>query len=150
MKANLKLTSRSDMFGTSYTLVGEEFNSPLTTVTETNVLDRAGRVLKSQAYWFRAPAIDINGLDITLRMLDSTDGKFQLEIARNDEKIEASLKFAEEGDAQLFAWQATEIWQKWSSAEEAENKKGSKRPKIKVTKDGRIRAKISVSTIDGL
>ena len=62
---------------------------------------------------------------------------------------DASLKMTHEGDVENLAWTLTEIWMKWNSEQEDElkGKFNAKPLKARVTKDGRIRVRATVTSI---
>lgn len=115
-----------------------------------------------KCFWFRAPKISLSRLSTTLEFLDSFDGAFCLEawvnrpteaeVTRNSRAepwFDASLKVGDETDAATLAWSLTEIWMKWSKAQEQEFKqdlKPKKALKVTVDKDGNVRVKGKITT----
>jgi hypothetical protein len=55
-------------------------------------------------------------------------------------------------DAATFVWGHTEMWMKWDDAQEKDLKqqiKASNKPlRAKVTKDGRVRVKVTVTSLE--
>jgi hypothetical protein len=147
MRKKQKIVHTSDLFGHNYSLTDGENSVQIATGVEQDWTGRQRRI--KQAYWFRAPRITDDQLADTARGLENTDGRFQFDIWRNEDRWEASLKFEDEMDATTWAWSRAHYWQKWDAAQEKEYLKGlrSKANRARVTKDGRVRVTVQVSTL---
>ena len=114
--------------------------------------------LGEQYYWFRAPKITLSQLSTTAENLAHLEDRFKLEIWASfkepdqDPKFDASLKIADQIDAATFAWGHTEMWMKWDAAQEKDlvkQLKSSNKPLSgKLTKDGKVRVTVTVSTLE--
>jgi hypothetical protein len=92
----------------------------------------------------------MQSLQTTMRDLASLEHKFELKVWQSDKGMDASLKIKDDMDASMWAWSHTEMWSKWSDAQEKEfiaSLKPRKAPKLKVDKHGNIKVKVTVSQI---
>ena len=154
MRKRLKWHTETNMFGsTHYLLDGEEKILVATNQTE-NFRKRQKR--PKDFYWFRSPNISLAQLATTTGFLSECEGNVYLEVwSRPDSRDaskrvwDASLKMTHEGDVENLAWTLTEIWMKWNSEQEDElkGKFNAKPLKARVTKDGRIRVRATVTSI---
>jgi hypothetical protein len=98
------------------------------------------------------------GLRTTAENLIHLEDRFKLEIwatlkdDNQDPMFDASLKIVDQMDAATFVWGHTEMWMKWDDAQEKDLKqqiKASNKPlRAKVTKDGRVRVKVTVTSLE--
>ena len=152
----LKFTSVSDMFGTTINLQTRDKSYNTVLVEGFNPIDP----LKNQdktvttGYLFRSPDIRSKDWEDVFLSLSNTASPFNLtaEVSGDDEnrKINAWIRFSEKDDAAIFAWTNVDKWQKWSDDLEKEARKEAKKgnlAKIKVGKDGKITAKVTVTTL---
>jgi hypothetical protein len=108
----------------------------------------AGRVSENY-YWFRAPTITLAQLADTVQCLHSMSGKFELALWADGDKFDASLKVTDELDAAAWAWSFAHFWAKWSPEQEKEFQAAKKsKPKLRVGKNGTVKVKVQVSTIE--
>ena len=103
-------------------------------------------------YLFRSPKADPDVLSTiweTLRHF-SSPYRVWVEYEERDGKIEltAFARLSDKGEATMFAFSHSEF-QKWSDAQEKSDAKDRKRKptKVRVTKDGRITARVTVETL---
>lgn len=151
----LRFTSTANMFGTTITLSDRKgsFNEVLVeNFNPTDPLKNMSTSVK-KGYLFRSPNIRTSDWPSTFSSLSNCDGKFCLKaemIEQNGNKtVTAWIRFAEKADAALFAWTNVEIWQKWSDELEADSRKKDDKEtaNIFVDEDGKIKAKVSVTTL---
>ncbi len=119
---------------------------------------KKNKSIQEQYYWFRAPRITLDQLRTTAENLIHLEDRFKLEIwatlkdDNQDPMFDASLKIADQIDAATFVWGHTEMWMKWDDAQEKDLKqqiKASNKPlRAKVTKDGRVRVKVTVTSLE--
>lgn len=98
-------------------------------------------------FWFRAPHISNAQLAVTMRDLCDLGAMYELKVWHSDKGLDASLKISDDMDAASWAWSHTEIWAKWSQAQEKEFTQSLKPRKLKVNKDGSVKVKVTVSEI---
>lgn len=98
-------------------------------------------------FWFRAPTISKQALAQTLRNLSDLSHKFEFKLWQSDKGLDASLKIKDDMDAAQWAFSHTESWAKWSDAEEKAWLTEQRPRKLKIRKDGSVKVKVTVSTI---
>ena len=157
MRNRLLMFRSKSMFGHSCEMAMGDQKWTLVENQETDFLKKQGRI-KDGYYWFRAPKITLDQLSITAQNLAHVEDKFQFDVWATikdegvDATFDASLKFLDQIDAATFAWGHTEMWMKWDQAQEDELKQAFKNAgkplKGKLTKNGTIRVKVKVETLD--
>jgi hypothetical protein len=148
MRTKIKIDHTSDVLGHSYSFDLERDHVALAQGLE-NDWSALNRTRLSKYFWFRAPLITQEQLADTVRGLANLEKPFVFEIWQNEAKLDASLKISDDNDAALWAWGYAHYWQKWSKEAEKEFKNDHQRKpqKMKVNKDGTVRVKVQVSTI---
>lgn len=147
MRKQIKFQHVENMFGHTYSY--QTLDASTVTVLanhEHNWRQNQKRVSKNY-FWFRAPRISQAQLAITLQDLCDLTAPYELKVWQSDKGLDASLKITDDMDAASWAWSHTEIWAKWSAAQEKEFIQSLKPRKLKVLKDGTVKVKVTVSEI---
>lgn len=152
-RKRLKWQVTGDMFGTDISLLLPDDKGPLMVGHKINYdpIKRLAKGLKS-GYLFRSPKTDPNELATVWDTMAQFEYPYLIwvECEKKDEKFEltAFARISDQGEATMFAY-AHSSFEKWSDAKEAEDKKERKRKpaKIRITKDGRLKGKITVETL---
>jgi len=150
---SLRLKSDSNIFGTTIRLLNKDksYNKVIVENLDFNPLKTLKINLK-EGYLFRNPNLTDDILETTLNSLRNVDGEysFSIKMDKNTNKLYALIRFKEKNDAAVFAWTNVQNWQKWSDAQEDEEKKNAnqKPAKINIGKDGKITVKVTVETLD--
>ena len=150
---SLRLKSDSNIFGTTIRLLNKDksYNKVIVENLDFNPLKTLKISLK-EGYLFRNPNLTDDILETTLNSLRNVDGEysFSIKMDKNTNKLYALIRFKEKNDAAVFAWTNVQNWQKWSDAQEDEEKKNAnqKPAKINIGKDGKITVKVTVETLD--
>lgn len=150
----LKLTSTTDMFGTTVTLGtgrgAKTFN--VGTNLEYDPLTKLSKTL-DKGYLFRSPNVKPEKLsDIwpTIQDFDSEVG-FSAVLDEKTEQVTALVRIADRYEATSFAF-AHNIFEKWSDEKQAEAEaKAAEKEKeaevLQVNEDGTVRIKVEVTTL---
>ena len=146
MRQLIKFTHATNMFGHSYSYEKDQKQVSIIENAEHAWHMKHQRVTKPY-FWFRAPNITLQALQITMRDLGLLEHKFELKVWQSDKGLDASLKIKDEMDASMWAWSHTEIWAKWSEAQEKDWNQGQKPQKLKVNKNGQVKIKVTMSEI---
>ena len=151
----LKIKSETNSLGTTVRLVSRDgaYNEILAQYLESDPLVNNKPKLE-KGYLFRSPKIKTSDWAQMLETLTRIDNNFAITASafyKNDEEptVIALARFEDKDDAAVFAWANVEHWQKWSDAEEieAQQELGRKSPKLKITKDGRIVGKVTITSL---
>ena len=150
---SLKLKSVTNSLGTTVILESRDhsYSEKLAEHLEFNPLNN-NKTTITGGYFFRSPNIKTEQWSSMLESLERMDGKFSISAKVYTNKSGASVvgyaRFENKDDAALFAWTNVSEWQKWSDEQEAEWQETARRkPRIKVTKDGRIVGTVTVTTL---
>jgi hypothetical protein len=144
---------KTNIFGTTVTLATKD-GSYSQTIAENLPVDpfkkRAPQF--EGGYQFRSPNIPLDEWEGTLKSLSTLEGKFAIsaEVDTESSNVTAKIRIAEKEDAAMFAWTNVSVWQKWSDAQEAELKesiKDGKKTKVFVDKDGKLKARVKVTSL---
>lgn len=149
---NLKLTSKTDMFGTTVTL-GTGRGATTFNVGTNLDFDPLPKLSKnmSKGYLFRSPNVKPDHLaEIWPTIQDfSGDVSFTATLDVETEKVTALVRIEDRYDATNFAF-AHSIFEKWSDEKQAaaESKQEAKEAEVlKVNEDGTVRIKVEVTTL---
>ena len=152
-RKKLKWHVTGDMFGTDIGLILPEDNGPLPVGDKISYdpIKRFAKSLKT-GYLFRSPKADPRDLATIWDTMEQFESPHLIwvECEKKDDKFEltAFARISDQGEATMFAY-AHSSFEKWSDAKEVEDKKERKRKpaKIRITKDGRLKGKITVETL---
>lgn len=106
----------------------------------------------SDGYLFRSPKADPDGLATIWATLSHFSGAHRIWVEYDEKdgavELTAFARFSDKGEATMFAFSHSEF-QKWSDDQEkAEAKQRRRKPtKVRVTKDGRLTARVTVETL---
>jgi hypothetical protein len=149
----LTLKSITNSLGTNVVLTSRDgsYSEILVELLEFDPL-KNNRKKISGGYYFRSPKIKTEQWATMLENLDRVDGKFSISARQYTDKsgsmVVGYARFENRDDAALFAWTNVNEWQKWSDEKEAEWQETVRRkPRVKVTKDGRITGTVTVTTL---
>ena len=149
----LKLKSVTNSLGTSVVLENRDrsYRETLVEMLEFDPL-KNNKTKITGGYLFRSPKIRTEQWASMLENLDRIDGKFAIWARQYTDKsgsmVTGYARFENKDDAALFAWTNVNEWQKWSDEKEAEwQETAGRKPRIKVTKDGRITGTVTVTTL---
>jgi hypothetical protein len=147
MRKQIRFEHAENMFGHTYSYQTPD-HTMITVLenTEADWMHNHKRVVKPY-FWFRAPTISVSQLAVTMRDLCDLATSYELKVWHSDRGLDASLKITDEMDAATWAWSHTEIWAKWSDSQEKEFVQSLKPRKLKVNKDGSVKVKVSVTTL---
>jgi hypothetical protein len=150
MRTKLDITKSSNMFGHSYGVITKDGAVQLVDNLENDWMIHQRQRITRPFYWFRAPSITRAQLAQTMQSLSELDGACQL-VVWEDHKgnLDASIKFKSEADTAMFAWSHTEMWAKWSDAEEKQlvDKLKVANKTLKVSKHGTVKVTVETSHI---
>lgn len=148
MRKQIKIAHSETMFGHTYHTQVNDQLLILATNLESDWKKLQGRVNKDY-FWFRAPKITVTQIAHSMKHLCDLSNKFDFRIRHDAQSNtwDASLKLSDEMDAANWAWSHTEMWTKWSAAQEKAHVQSLKPAKIKVSKSGRITVRTTVTTI---
>lgn len=148
MRKQIKISHEENMFGHTYHTMVNTNKITLAANLESDWRKLRGR-LNADYFWFRAPKITLPQLTKTIQNLSDLSHKFEFKLWHDADTNtwDASLKLSDHMDAASWAWSHTEMWAKWSDAEEKEWKQSQKPRKLKVNKDGSVKVKVTVSTL---
>jgi transcriptional regulator len=147
MRKPVKLNHSTNMFGTTVSIqVGEDVH-----VLADN-LEKSFKKLNKRiekGYWFRSTETDLSRIRDTVRFLENLEQPFHFQLWHDDGKWDMSLRVSDETDAATVAWSLNGILLKWTPEEEADLKRSrNQKPlKARVTKDGKVKVKITVASI---
>ena len=147
----MKPEADTGIFGTRIMLDG-------TTITDYMGFDPLeGRNTKvKDGYWFRWPDCNVNAVQPALEHLEQIEGGynwwFRQRVDGEKTTVDGFIVIADKMEATMFAVSHMAQWQKWSRAQETEAAKERRRKPntLRVTKDGRVKARVTVSTISDL
>ena len=147
----LKLTSKTDMFGTTVTLGtgrgAKTFN--VGTNLEFNPLDKLSTKLDT-GYLFRSPNVKPERLVEIWPTLEEFSGEVEFSATMDDktEKVTALVRIQDRYDATNFSL-AHSLFEKWSDAQQAEAEASAAKEAevIQVNDDGTVRIKVEVITL---
>lgn len=148
----LKPTVETNMFGTKLVLDGGKV---LADNLEFDPLAGRNTRLKD-GYMFRHPGCQDADVSAALAHLEYVAGGYNWYFRqRGDdgkETMDGYIIIADKIEATMFAVSHMASWQKWSRAQELEEAKERRRGpnKLMVTKDGKVKARVTVSTISDL
>lgn len=151
-KKLMKPTAHKNMFGVTVMLDG------VTTIASNLGFDPVkGRNSKlTQGHLFRYPNAELTDVASALEHLETVElgynWWFKGETKDNNSSVDGYICIADRMEAGMFAVSHMATWQKWGAeqqAAEAEDRK-VKPNKIKVHKDGRITATVTIAGIDDL
>ena len=144
----------SDMFGTNVQLVDGDEIHPVGSDLRYDPIAKLNAKLK-KGYLFRNPRATPALISTIWDTVENLTGAVNVwtEVEREegkDTQLISYVRIAEQGDATMFAFSHNEF-EKWGDDKEkadAKARKAASKPlKVHVTKDGRIRAKVSVETL---
>ena len=144
----------SDMFGTNVQLVDGDEIHPVGSDLTYDPIAKLNAKLK-KGYLFRNPRATPAMIGTIWDTVENLTGAVNVwtEVEREegkDTQLISYVRIAEQGDATMFAFSHNEF-EKWGDDKEKADAKARKAPskplKVHVTKDGRIRAKVSVETL---
>lgn len=147
MRKQIRFDHTENMFGHTHTY--QLPDTDVVTVLENHELNwqvNHKRVSKP-FFWFRAPKISVAQLAVTMQDVCNLGAPYELKVWHSDKGLDASLKITDDMDAAQWAWGHTEMWAKWSDAQEKEWVAAQKPRKLKVLKDGTVKVKVTVSQI---
>ena len=141
---------RRDLFGLHI-----EVNSPqgaftLMPLEDSNLDQRWRKRFHGSVFCYRNPKCSKDNIEALVRGLDQLSGTWNIKLAPNAQRDDfyAILKLGDFNDAQMWAWQGVENWQKWSQQEEVEYQREQKQPGHKLSKDGKsVRVKVTVERL---
>ena len=100
---------------------------------------------------FRSPNLDPTNLSEIWDTVEGFTGDSSLKVEFDDktEMSTAYMRVAEKGDATMFAFSHS-MFEKWSDEKTVETKKAAKKkkPKVFVDKDGNLKVKVQVESLD--
>lgn len=138
------------MFGHSYGITTKNGDVQLVENLENDWMMHQRQRITKPYYWFRAPTITPTQLAQTMQDLVGLEAACQLLVWENHKgELDASIKFKSEMDTAAFAWSHTEMWAKWSDAEEKQlvlNTKSSNK-RLNISKNGTVKITVDVSHI---
>jgi len=152
----LKLKADTTSLGTTIALSSNDgsYHVKLAEYLENNPL-KNNKAKLSTGYLFRSPDIATDQWSSMLKTLNNIDGNFSITAKvvtdkENNSVVTAWARFEDKSDAAVFAWSNVDNWQKWSNENEEQEKRDNKARKAtaKMGKDGRIRVKTTVTTLD--
>jgi hypothetical protein len=153
-RTKLVFKTSGDMFGTNVQLVdGDEITSVGKDLKYDPIAKLNSKLKKG--YLFRNPKATPELIATIWDTVESFTGAVNVwtEVEREENKdsqLISYVRIAEAGDATMFAFSHNEF-EKWGDDKEkadAKARKTAKKPlKVHVTKDGRIRAKVTVETL---
>ena len=144
----------SDMFGTNVQLVDGDEIHPVGSDLTYDPIAKLNAKLK-KGYLFRNPRATPALIGTIWDTVENLTGAVNVwtEVEREegkDPQLISYVRIAEQGDATMFAFSHNEF-EKWGDDKEKADikarKAASKPLKVHVTKDGRIRAKVTVTTL---
>ena len=144
----------SDMFGTNVQLVDGDEIHPVGSDLTYDPIAKLNAKLK-KGYLFRNPRATPALIGTIWDTVENLTGAVNVwtEVEREegkDTQLISYVRIAEQGDATMFAFSHNEF-EKWGDDKEKADikarKAASKPLKVHVTKDGRIRAKVTVTTL---
>lgn len=153
-RKKLKWQVTGDMFGTDISVVMPDDKGPLQVGHQLgyNPIVRFDRKLTT-GYLFRSPKADPQELATIWDTLEQFQSGILVWIEcekKDDDRYEltAFARLADQAEATMFAF-AHSSFEKWSDSKEAEDRKERRRKpaKIRITKDGRLKGKITVETL---
>jgi len=152
-RKKLKWQVNGDMFGTDISVLLPEDKGPLLIGHQIGYdpIKRFTKNLKT-GYLFRSPKADPRDLSSIWDTMEQFESPHVIwvECEKKDEQFEltAFARISDQGEATMFAY-AHSSFEKWSDSKEAEDRKERRRKpaKIRITKDGRLRGKITVETL---
>lgn len=152
MRKKMKFHKSENILGHTCEIVQGDQKFVLVSHSETPVLAQKARV-KSGYYWFRAPRITLEQLEITAQNLAHMEHKFEFDIWMHTQdpynpQFDASLKISDPTDAATFVWAHTEMWIKWDSEQEKSLLSQHKPVKVGKNKDGSVCVTVTVSTLE--
>jgi hypothetical protein len=161
--AKLKLTSTTNIFGTTVKLEGK--NVPAITIGEGLEYDPVKKLKKTMpdGYLFRSPNLDPDNLNEIWPTVGRFSGDATLWVEHTPAKVDKKAttpsedhgkftgfaRIADQSDAALFAYTHS-LFEKWSDALEEEAQAEAKKKqesRIKVDKDGKITMDVEVVTL---
>lgn len=150
---SLKLKSITNSLGTTILLESRDksYKEILVEFLENNPL-KNNKAKISGGYFFRSPKIEPEQWKLMLESLERIQGKFSVSAkvysTKSGTSVTGYARFENKDDAALFAWTNVSEWQKWSDEQEAEWQQTARtKPRIKITKDGRITGTVTVTTL---
>lgn len=153
-RKKLKWAVTGDMFGNDINVIMPDDKGPIPVGHGIGYdpIKRFAKGLKS-GYLFRSPRANPDELATVWDTLEQFEHDHLIWIEcekKEDDRYEltAFARIVDQGEATMFAY-AHSSFEKWSDAKETEDKKERKRKpsKLRVTKDGRIKGKITVETL---
>jgi hypothetical protein len=151
----LKLKSETNSLGTTVYLVDKNrsYNEKIVEYLDYNPL-KNNKANLTGGLLFRSPDIAADVWPGTLETLSRIDGEFSITARLTTDKnkkqqITAWARFSDKNDAAMFAWANVQHWQKWSDAQDAEDRAETKSKKntLKITKDGRLVGNVTLTTL---
>lgn len=148
-----KLKIVENVLGAELQLVQDDQVVTTLQMEQSDTWRKFNKLAPENYYWFRAPAITQSQLQDTVNLLTGFTNVFEFRVWADGDKLDASLKLTDEGDAAMIAWSMNGIWNKWSTPEEAELK-ASRKPvkplRVRVLKDGtiKVKGKVQVTQVD--
>lgn len=155
-RKKLKFNVTSNMFGHTIsvtdtdgdvTVLGSDLNYDPTSRFDTKL---------KEGFLFRNPTPDPDQFENLWATIESLSGKFNVWLEQEVKKDQKTKTFAyallaDKSDATMFAFSHTEF-QKWSKDLDKEAKKEANRKPLKarVTKDGRIKVRTTVTTLSDI
>jgi hypothetical protein len=156
----LKLKSKTDMFGTNVTLVSRSGDKSFVVGTGINYdpVKKLSKSLKT-GYLFRSPNVNPKDLVEIWPTIEGFDGdaafsaviKTKPGAEAETDEVTAFMRIADKSDATTFAFSHS-LFEKWSDEKE-ENAKAKAKEKakeakvIQVNDDGTVRVKVEVTTL---
>jgi hypothetical protein len=153
----LKLETKTNMFGTDAFLVTNdgEKRFAIGTGISYDPDKRLSKRMGSGHYLFRSPNVDPANLAEIWDTVEGFTGKARLtaEVETKDgfHKVTAYMLIEDKLDATMFAF-AHSLFEKWSDDKTKEakaEKRSNKKPKLIVTKDGKVKVRVQVATLSG-
>lgn len=150
-KKVIKFHHKTTMFGTTISASSEDgkYNTIICENMPNNPMKLIAESL-NKAFIFRSSKISIQDLGYTFKILSDFTDKFALAVYQTDDDLYAVIKIKNKNDMEIFGWNCTNIWEKWSLEQEREYWKDfNKKPnKIFVDKNGNVKVKVTVSGLD--
>lgn len=152
----MRFETTTDMFGVNIDLVDKSGEHRIELVRGLQVENPFSNMKPSlrKGYMFRRPNMPVNEWEAVFTSLAASTGPYHawtvLSTSKDDkDAITAYVRFSGQDDAALWAWTHGSTWQKWSDElEKASKVKTDQTAKIFVDEDGKVKARVTVSTLD--